>query len=111
MPSRRSWATAGAEAAARFRPGRSAWIGLRIPRYPRGQAALSGRAICPPQRSLRRRLISATTAGRDDVHVLQIEIARALYMDEARIERLPAFPAIQQLITDLVESLRCRSTI
>ena len=41
----------------------------------------------------------------DDVHVLQIEIARALYMDEARIERLPAFPAIQQLITDLVASL------
>ena len=27
----------------------------------------------------------------DDVHVLQIEIARALYMDEARIERLPDF--------------------
>jgi N-formylglutamate deformylase len=38
----------------------------------------------------------------DDVHVLQIEIARALYMDEARIEPLPAFPAIQQLITDLI---------
>jgi len=38
----------------------------------------------------------------DDVHVLQIEIARALYMDEARIERLPAFPVIQRQITDLI---------
>jgi N-formylglutamate amidohydrolase len=35
-------------------------------------------------------------------HAVQIEIARALYMDEARIEPLPAFPAIQQLITDLI---------
>jgi N-formylglutamate amidohydrolase len=41
----------------------------------------------------------------DDVHVLQIEIARALYMDEARIERLPGFPAIQRQITDLVAAL------
>ena len=41
----------------------------------------------------------------DDVHVLQIEIARALYMDEARIERLPGFPAIQQQITDLIAAI------
>ena len=41
----------------------------------------------------------------EDVHVLQIEIARALYMDEARIERLPGFPAIQKQITDLVASI------
>jgi N-formylglutamate amidohydrolase len=41
----------------------------------------------------------------DDVHVLQIEIARALYMDEARIERLPGFLAIQRQITDLVASV------
>jgi len=41
----------------------------------------------------------------DDVHVLQIEIARALYMDEARIERLPGFPVIQQQITDLIAAL------
>ena len=38
----------------------------------------------------------------DDVHVLQIEIARGLYMDEARIERLPGFAAMQQQITELV---------
>jgi N-formylglutamate amidohydrolase len=37
-----------------------------------------------------------------DVHVLQIEISRALYMDEARIERLPGFAAVQQQITALV---------
>jgi N-formylglutamate amidohydrolase len=41
----------------------------------------------------------------DDVHVLQVEIARALYMDEGRIERLPRFPAIQQQITDLVAAI------
>jgi N-formylglutamate amidohydrolase len=41
----------------------------------------------------------------DDVHVLQIEIARALYMDETRIERLPGFPAVQRQITDLVAAL------
>jgi N-formylglutamate amidohydrolase len=41
----------------------------------------------------------------DDVHVLQIEIARGLYMDEGRIERLPGFPAIQQLITDLIAAI------
>jgi N-formylglutamate amidohydrolase len=41
----------------------------------------------------------------EDVHVLQIEIARALYMDEARIERLPGFVAIQQQITELVAAI------
>lgn len=41
----------------------------------------------------------------DDVHVLQIEIARALYMNEARIERLPEFPLVQQQISDLIAAL------
>jgi N-formylglutamate amidohydrolase len=41
----------------------------------------------------------------EDVHVLQIEIARALYMNEARIERLPDFPIVQQQITDLIAGL------
>ncbi|HBK08516.1 MAG TPA: N-formylglutamate amidohydrolase [Acetobacteraceae bacterium] len=41
----------------------------------------------------------------DDVHVLQIEIARALYMDEARIERLPAFTFVQQQMTDLIATM------
>jgi N-formylglutamate amidohydrolase len=41
----------------------------------------------------------------DDVHVLQIEIARGLYMDEARIERLTGFPIIQRQITDLISAL------
>ena len=41
----------------------------------------------------------------EDVHVLQIEIARALYMDEARIERLPRFSAVRRQIADLVESI------
>ena len=38
----------------------------------------------------------------DGVHVLQIEIARGLYMDEVRIERLPTFQAIQQQIATLI---------
>jgi N-formylglutamate deformylase len=41
----------------------------------------------------------------EDVHVLQIEIARALYMNEARIERLPDFPFVQRQISDLVAAL------
>jgi N-formylglutamate deformylase len=41
----------------------------------------------------------------DDVHVLQIEIARALYMNEARIEPLPDFPLVQRQISDLVAAL------
>jgi N-formylglutamate deformylase len=40
-----------------------------------------------------------------DVHVLQIEIARALYMDEALIERLAGFDAVQRQITDLVAAI------
>jgi N-formylglutamate amidohydrolase len=41
----------------------------------------------------------------NDVHVLQIEIARTLYMDEARIERLPEFSFVQRQIADLVAAL------
>jgi N-formylglutamate deformylase len=41
----------------------------------------------------------------NDVHVLQIEISRALYMDEARIERLPSFRLMQKQITDLIGAL------
>ena len=40
-----------------------------------------------------------------DVHVLQIEIARSLYMDEARLERRPDFALVQQRITDLISVL------
>ena len=32
---------------------------------------------------------------REGVHALQIEIARELYMDESRIERLPGFAAVR----------------
>lgn len=41
----------------------------------------------------------------DDVHVLQIEIARALYMDESRIEPSPDFTIIQSQMTDLIAAL------
>jgi N-formylglutamate amidohydrolase len=40
-----------------------------------------------------------------DVHVLQIEIARSLYMDEATMEPLPAFPAVRERITALIDGL------
>jgi N-formylglutamate amidohydrolase len=39
------------------------------------------------------------------VHVLQIEVARSLYMDEATNERLPSFPAVRDRITVLIDSL------
>jgi N-formylglutamate amidohydrolase len=38
-------------------------------------------------------------------HALQIEINRALYMDEARHEKLPAADAITMLVTGLLEEL------
>jgi len=39
------------------------------------------------------------------VHALQIEMNRTLYMDESRIERLPAFAAVQASITELIAAL------
>jgi len=42
---------------------------------------------------------------REGVHVVQIEIARGLYMDEARIERLPRFSALQRDLTTLIATL------
>jgi N-formylglutamate deformylase len=42
---------------------------------------------------------------REGVHALQIEIARELYMDEARIERLPGFEKVQASITRLIAGL------
>ncbi len=38
-------------------------------------------------------------------HALQIEINRALYMDEARHERRPTFGVTQQLVSELLEEL------
>ena len=42
---------------------------------------------------------------REGVHALQIEIARELYMDEGRIERLPGFLAVRHGITRLIAGL------
>ncbi len=42
---------------------------------------------------------------REGVHALQIEIARELYMDESRIERLPRFGSVQQDITRFIVAL------
>lgn len=39
------------------------------------------------------------------VHALQIEVARNLYMDEARIERLPRFSGIRDDITRLIAAI------
>ena len=47
---------------------------------------------------------------REDVHALQIEIARGLYMDEGRIERLPRFPAVQRDIATLIGRLAAEGT-
>lgn len=42
---------------------------------------------------------------RQGVHALQVEVARELYMDEARIERLPRFERIQAHIGTLIEAV------
>jgi N-formylglutamate deformylase len=42
---------------------------------------------------------------REGVQALQIEICRSLYMDEALIERLPAFSHVQDGITGLIARL------
>jgi N-formylglutamate amidohydrolase len=42
---------------------------------------------------------------REGVHALQIEIARPLYMDEAKIERLPRMVALQADLTRLIATL------
>jgi N-formylglutamate amidohydrolase len=42
---------------------------------------------------------------REYVHVVQLEIARELYMDEARIERLPRFASVQQDMTALIGAI------
>jgi len=42
---------------------------------------------------------------REGVHALQIEVARPLYMDEARIERLPRMAVLQRDLTQLVATL------
>jgi N-formylglutamate amidohydrolase len=40
---------------------------------------------------------------REHVHAIQLEIARELYMDEARIERLPRFESVRQDLVTLIE--------
>ncbi len=42
---------------------------------------------------------------REGVHAVQIEISRALYMDESRIEPLPCFGAVQASIAALIAML------
>ncbi|MDO9711327.1 N-formylglutamate amidohydrolase [Paracraurococcus lichenis] len=42
---------------------------------------------------------------REGVHALQVEVARPLYMDESRIERLPRMMGLQADITRLVAAL------
>ena len=42
---------------------------------------------------------------RERVHALQIEIARTLYMDEARIEKRPGFARVREHLSELVATL------
>jgi N-formylglutamate deformylase len=42
---------------------------------------------------------------REDVHALQIEIARDLYMDEARFERSSGFEGVRDDLSVLIEAL------
>ena len=42
---------------------------------------------------------------REAVHALQIEVARELYMDEARIERLPRFERLQAHMAQMIDTV------
>ena len=42
---------------------------------------------------------------REGVHALQIEIARGLYMQESRIEKLPRFAEVQRDMARLIATL------
>lgn len=42
---------------------------------------------------------------REGVHALQIEVARPLYMDEARMQKLPQFDTVQRDVTRLMAAL------
>ncbi|CAH2601637.1 N-formylglutamate amidohydrolase [Rhodovastum atsumiense] len=42
---------------------------------------------------------------REGVHAVQVEICRPLYMDEARMEKLPAFTQVQQDVTTMIVAL------
>jgi N-formylglutamate amidohydrolase len=48
---------------------------------------------------------------RERIHALQIEVARALYMDEARIEPGPRFTFVQRDITRLIATLATRASV
>ncbi len=48
---------------------------------------------------------------REHVHALQIEINRALYMDEQRIERLPGFGTVQARLTQLIAALAASAAL
>jgi N-formylglutamate deformylase len=41
----------------------------------------------------------------DDIHVLQVEIARALYMDETTFEKTPGFHVLQKRMAQLVAAI------
>jgi N-formylglutamate amidohydrolase len=45
---------------------------------------------------------------REGVHAVQIEIVRSLYMDEARIEKLPRFDALCQTLTRAAAAMAAR---
>ena len=72
------------------------------PSGPCRRAAIPFTATYPTPAALRR----ATTAGRaSGKHALQIEVNRALYMDETRIGRLPSLPAMVADLTLLIAAL------
>ena len=85
--------------AGRFRAGRCPWHRLRAAGNPPGRDDrwLTWATRCGATTPMPAATSPAITAGRaKGVHALQIEIARELYMDEGRIERLPGFAAVQQ---------------
>ena len=82
-------ATAGREVMDRVEAAFAA-VGLRVVRNAPFAGAYVAQAYGRPSRG---------------VHVVQVEIDRALYMDEARVAPLPGFAAFQALIAGVVAEI------
>ena len=96
----------------RYRAGRSLWHGRGTACDARSGARVReagfqpSRAMRPMPAATRRMLYGRRDR---DVHALQVEINRALYLDEERIERGPRFEQVYHRLTAALAPSVCRS--
>ena len=96
----------GRRSPARFRAGRRAWHCLRAGGRRRPRASWRPGLLVRRNDPYAGGYITRHYGRpRDGVHAFQIEMRRSLYMDEARMAKLPAFAAVQRDVTRLVAAL------